>query len=80
MASQGNSINSRVPDGYCTGKDAALRVGRSYDTLRQWEKDGVFTPSTVMKMGELTVRLYSDEDIETLKQIARTKGKRKQAS
>lgn len=62
-----------VPSGnYHTRRRAAERVGRSVDTLKRWQRDGTFVPTRSMKVGELTVWLYSDADIETMKVIAST--------
>lgn len=74
----GASIKALVPDGWYTVSDAAAQVGKSADTLTLWRKgskkqEPVFIPSGHMMVGELKVYLYSESDIEELKQIAKTR-------
>lgn len=54
-------------------------VGRSADTLVRWRKgrpgsDPIFEPSGYMEVGEthMKVYLYSEEDIEAMRQIVKT--------
>ncbi len=56
-----------------TVNEAAARVGRSPDTLRRWRLDGTYMPSDTMQAGSLTVYLYTDQDLENLKRIAKKK-------
>lgn len=67
----GNSIGTKVPDGYHTRSKAAVLIGRHPDTLRKWRKEGMLIPSAWMKAGKLKVFLYDDEDIAEGKRIAR---------
>lgn len=53
-----------------TVKEAAERTNRSIDTLVRWRKNGVYVPKNKRKFGELTVFLYTDEDLKNLKKVA----------
>lgn len=66
----GNGIGRVVPDGYHTRSMAAAQVGRSIDTLKRWQETGVYKPTTQMVVGSLRVWLYSDADIELMKEVA----------
>lgn len=68
----GNSIGGMVPDGWHLRSEAAVLVGKSFDTLRRWDRDGIYKPSGQMKVGRLTCHLYSDADIEAMRNIANT--------
>lgn len=67
----GNSIGRNVPEGWHTTAEAAKAVGRSADTLRRWRDADIFVPSGIMHYKALGVHLYSDEDIEKMKEIVR---------
>lgn len=54
--------------------EAASLVGVSVDTLRRWRRSGKFTPSDQMSHGALTVALYTPEDIDGLKMLAKKRG------
>ena len=71
--SNGNGIGARTPDNMYTRSTAAFLVGRSPDTLKRWHKAGWCIPSEKMKAGQLTVFLYTNEDMLRLKELARTK-------
>lgn len=78
----GNTIGATVPDGWHTMAKAARLVGRSRDTLRRWKDDDIFIPSGYMQSGQLQVALYSDADIEAMKELSKTlhPGKRRKTS
>lgn len=67
-------INEKVrrmyPPRY-TRSQAAVLVGRDVDTLKRWQRDGVFGPSDTARFGRTVVHLYTDEDIEAMRQIAK---------
>lgn len=66
-----NGIQQVVPDGYHTRAMAAARVGRSVDTLKRWQETGLYKPKFQMVVGNgLNVWLYSDYDIECMKEVA----------
>lgn len=65
----GNGIAGRKPLGMFLRSEAAALIGRSTDTLKRWEAEGVYVPSDSMQMGKLTVRLYSAADIEAMKAL-----------
>jgi len=69
---QGNGIGSMVPEGWYTRAMAAKMVGRDSDTLKRWARGNGPKPSGRMQAGALSVRLYSDEDIELMRQFAST--------
>ena len=51
---------------------AAKKIGKDIDTLKRWKKAGVSSPSEQRPFGQLTVGLYTDDDIDAMKKIART--------
>ena len=63
-------VRRMTPTRY-TVKEAAAKVGRSPDTLSRWRKRGTFLPSDSIQVGELTVWLYTDSDIEVMRDLAR---------
>lgn len=71
MKDMGNSIGAITPECYYTRSRAARKINRSPDTLKRWHKAGLCVPSSSMKAGQLTVWLYSDEDIKQLREVAR---------
>jgi hypothetical protein len=66
----GASLAEGVPEGWHMRGEAAQLIGRSKDTLKRWHKEGVYAPSGYQVRGELTIWLYSDEDIVELIKIA----------
>ena len=71
MNENGNSIGRRTPDNRHTRVAAAYLVGRSVDTLKRWHKHGIAVPSESMQAGKLRVWLYTDEDVLTLRDVAK---------
>lgn len=53
-----------------TRKQAAVMVGRDADTLKRWDRLGMFKPSDRRKFGALEVRLYTFEDVKRMKAMA----------
>jgi DNA-binding transcriptional MerR regulator len=47
--------------------DVSELIGRSPDTLRRWEKDGLLKPSR----DRIGRRVYSEEDVERCRVLAR---------
>lgn len=68
----GGVLNS-IPEGWHSPGQAGKIIGRSKETLKRWMKDGTFTPSGYMLCGKLKVHLYSNEDIDELRDIAGNK-------
>jgi DNA-binding transcriptional MerR regulator len=68
----GNSIGAKAPEHAYTRTTAAKLVKRSPDTLKRWHKQGICVPSTNMKAGKLTVWLYTEDDLLTLRELAKT--------
>lgn len=75
-----------VPEGYYTRAEAARHVNRDPDRLKAWHRkflagDTAYktaSPSAHMMAGTLKVWLYSDEDVENMKQfVANSKPGRK---
>lgn len=52
-----------------TVSEAAEEIGKSAETLRRWRRTGFMVPSVEHKMGELTVYLYTEEDLIELKKL-----------
>ena len=67
----GDSIGQYTPDGWLTVSKTAKLVGCSIDTLKRWQRTGLYKPSGEMPMGKIRVWLYSPEDVENLKVIWR---------
>lgn len=55
---------------FYTVKETALRVGVSPDTIIRWRKLGLYKPSYKKTMGQLTVYLYDDSDVEKMRVVA----------
>lgn len=71
---RGNRIGDVVPEGWYTRGQASKLCGRSVDTLKRWQKSPAGPhPSGKMQAGELWVWLYSEDDIEELRQAAATR-------
>lgn len=71
MKDNGNGIGRMAPDNTVTASGAAYLVNRSVDTIRRWHRKGLCVPSQSMKAGQLTVWLYTPEDIKKLRDVAR---------
>jgi hypothetical protein len=63
-------VRAMSPPRY-TRAQAAEIVGRSVDTIVRWDREGICSPSDSRDFGETTVPLYTQEDIEALKDTAR---------
>jgi len=72
MKDNGNGIGRKAPDNTYTASGAAYLVNRSPDTVRRWHRQGLCVPSKSMKAGQLTVWLYTLDDIKKLREVART--------
>lgn len=68
-----NTMGSIAPPGWHTKEEAARLVGRSKDTLKRWMQDGTYEPGGFIQRGKLTIWLWSDADIERMRDIAKTK-------
>lgn len=68
----GNGIGKVIPEGWHTRNDVAQMLDRSLDTIRRWEREGIANPSGAMELGKLTVHLYSDEDIDHLREATKS--------
>ena len=64
------AVRQMHPPRYTVAQAASL-VGRSEDTLVRWRKKGFAVPSDKMEWGSLTVPLYTDGDIESMRQLAK---------
>lgn len=65
-----NPIGRNIPEGYYTSAAVAEKIGRSQDTVRHWRRKKIFEPSRVEKYGEVTVYLYSEDDVKAMRKIA----------
>lgn len=72
MKDTGNGIGRKAPDGTVTASGAAYLINRSTDTVRRWHRKGLCVPSQSMQAGQLTVWLYTMDDIKRLREVART--------
>jgi len=68
----GNTLQEWVPDGYHMRTEAAELAGLNNQTLKRWHRKGIFVAEHYMERGDLHVWLYTDADIETLKEVAKT--------
>lgn len=55
-----------------TRRQAAELVGRDVDTLKRWKRNGTYRSSDSATFGKLTVDLYTDEDIDAMRLLAKT--------
>jgi hypothetical protein len=65
------AVRKMHPPRYTTAQ-AAEMVGRSEDTLARWRKKNYVKASDEAAFGSITVPLYTDEDIEALRRLAKT--------
>lgn len=63
-----------IPEGTYTRQQVAEKIGRSHDTIRRWHKTGVFEPHEYLNFGSNKVWLYTEEDIQAMRRIAREQG------
>lgn len=63
-------VREMFPPRYTVSQAADL-VGKDVDTLKRWKRQGVFAPSDRRSFGKLDVDLYTSEDIQAMKKIAR---------
>lgn len=64
-------VREMNPPRYTTSQ-AATMVGKHVDTVKRWRDSGVHVPSDEATFGTTKVWLYTREDIEQLKKIAKT--------
>lgn len=67
----GNFITRDIERGWYTRRQAAERIGRDYDTLRRWERDGIAKPSGQKVAGKVTMPLYNMDDINALRKVVK---------
>jgi len=53
-----------------TPNQAAQMVGRSKDTLARWRRNGDVVPSLLLEVGDLSIHLYTPDDIIALHAMA----------
>lgn len=74
------AVREMSPPRYTTSQAADL-VGKSEDTLRRWRsgRDPVYSPAHFAQFGQVKVPLYTREDIEEMRRIAKERrpGRRK---
>jgi DNA-binding transcriptional MerR regulator len=63
-------VREMFPPRYTVSQAASL-VGKDVDTLKRWKRQGIFAPSDSRSFGKLDVDLYTSEDIQAMKKIAR---------
>lgn len=65
------AVRAMTPPRYTTA-EAASRLGKSEDTIRRWREKEWLTPSDSRAFGSVVVPLYTDEDIERGKTLAKS--------
>lgn len=65
----GGGPSRNVPVGCYTVSQAANITGVSPDTLRRWRKTKVLVPSEKRRNGKLWVYLWTDADLEKVRQL-----------
>lgn len=58
-------VRRQFPHHYTTAEVARL-ANRSVDTIRRWRREGQVVPSDSVEVGELTVHLYTQSDLDRL--------------
>lgn len=66
-----SGIMASIPEGMFTRSQVADLIGRSKDTIRRWHDTGLYESTHPKKFGEMTVWLYTEEDVENLRKVAR---------
>lgn len=66
MARKGGPV---APEGFFLPAEAAVMLGTTTRTLRRWRVSGTYVPKHAMQSGGLQVNLYSEEDIEAMKEL-----------
>lgn len=69
MEAQG--FMQQLPEGMYTRGQVATKIGKSRDTIRRWHENGTYRSTHQQKFGAVSVWLYTDEDVQAMKQIAR---------
>ena len=72
MTSKVNGLLNMVPDGYHTRNQVARLIKCDPDTLRRWVRQGRFVPQSHMTVGALHINLFSEEDVQALKELKRS--------
>lgn len=67
---RGDSIGASVPEGMYTVAQFAAKVGVSADTIRRWCDDGHLTPADTVERGQLTIRLFSEDQVKACRTLA----------
>lgn len=65
------TVRQMYPPRY-TRSQAAEALGKDQDTLRRWEREGIYRPSDSRTFGKLEVGLYTDDDLMEMRKIAKT--------
>jgi len=65
----GYGISNKAPNGYYTASEVAKQVGRSSSSIKRLRAQGIFVPKKTKNFGATKVYLYSDKDVEKLRQI-----------
>lgn len=61
----------QLPEGMYTRAQVAEKIGKSRDTVRRWHENGTYKATHQETFGDVTVWLYTEDDVRAMKQIAR---------
>lgn len=70
VESKHQGIGNLAPDGWYTLSQASDLVGRSRETIKRWHSSGTYRATNQMRVGKLRVWVYSDEDIQNMREVA----------
>lgn len=63
---------------FFTTQEVAAIVRRSKETIERWRWEGILVPTHSTQIGKISVWLYTEEEVDKARQLARTPtGKRK---
>lgn len=67
---RGGALSRVAPEGCYTTSGFAMAVGISTDTAKRWRLKGTLIPSgEPQQSGELTVHIYTEEDVRIGRQL-----------
>lgn len=59
-------VQRKIPDGFYTRGEVSKITGISVASLRRWRDTGHVVPVRIKEYGQVTVSLYSSEQVESL--------------
>ena len=67
-----HEIGSLAPDGWYTVSQVSDKIGKSKETIKRWHRTGFYQATNQMKVGDLNVWVYSDDDVVALQKAMKT--------